>query len=158
MRDPGQPTLQAQQGVADAFFRPLPLLAVAVLALNDHLLKGSGVLPGWLTGKLSDVAGMFFFPLFLSALLALVVRPPAWLAGRVEATSALLTAAIFCAVKLSPSASGAWELATGALRGGVRVHNVCDPTDLVALPLCALSVLYSKRVRRQATPTQGRSP
>jgi len=44
---------------------PLPLLAVVVLCLNDHFLKGSGLLPGWLTGKLSDFAGLFFFPILL---------------------------------------------------------------------------------------------
>src|SRR5690242_20127817 len=53
---------------AGALLHPLPLAAVAVLAINDHLLKGAGVLPGWLTGKLSDIAGLFFFPLLLTAL------------------------------------------------------------------------------------------
>ena len=32
---------------------PLPLAAVLVLAVNDHVLKGSGLLPDMVTGKLS---------------------------------------------------------------------------------------------------------
>lgn len=32
--------------------------ALGVLVVNDHWLKGAGVLPGWLTGKLSDFAGL----------------------------------------------------------------------------------------------------
>lgn len=52
---------------AEHICHPVALAAVAVLAANDHLLKGSGLLPGALTGKLSDVAGLFFFPLLLSA-------------------------------------------------------------------------------------------
>lgn len=43
---------------------PLSLLAVGLLLLNDHLLKH--IAPSVLTGKLSDFAGLFFFP-FLAA-------------------------------------------------------------------------------------------
>jgi len=28
---------------------PLPLAAIALTAINDHVLKGSGLLPAWLT-------------------------------------------------------------------------------------------------------------
>ncbi|MBN2528196.1 MAG: hypothetical protein JXR76_17520 [Deltaproteobacteria bacterium] len=47
---------------------PVSLGALLLLIVNDHCLKGAGVAPGWLTGKLSDVAGMIFFPLLLTAL------------------------------------------------------------------------------------------
>ena len=67
---------------ADDLCHPLPIAAVLVLTLNDHVLKGSGLLPGWLTGKLSDFAGLFFFPLLLAAL----ARGAARLAGRGEIT------------------------------------------------------------------------
>ena len=36
--------------------RPFFLLAIALLALNDHVLKQR--YPGWWTGKLSDFAGV----------------------------------------------------------------------------------------------------
>ena len=38
--------------------RPVPLVAAGVLALNDHVLKGAGLVPTAVTGKLSDVAGL----------------------------------------------------------------------------------------------------
>ena len=44
--------------------RLAPLVAVAVLVSNDHVLKQH--FPGLITGKLSDFAGLFFFPLFLT--------------------------------------------------------------------------------------------
>ena len=36
--------------------RPWFFVAVVVLALNDHVFKSAW--PGWVTGKLSDVAGV----------------------------------------------------------------------------------------------------
>ena len=39
---------------------PVALAAIAVLVVNDHVLKSA--YPGWLTGKLSDIAGLVFFP------------------------------------------------------------------------------------------------
>lgn len=44
------------------------LLGLAVLLANDFLLKP--LFHNWLTGKLSDFAGLFIFPLFLTALAA----------------------------------------------------------------------------------------
>ena len=43
---------------------PLTLLSIAILLLNDHVLKV--VSPSWLTGKLSDFAGLFFFPIIVN--------------------------------------------------------------------------------------------
>src|SRR5262245_27137679 len=40
--------------------------SVGTLLINDHW--GKGHLPAWLSGKLSDFAGMLFFPLFLLSL------------------------------------------------------------------------------------------
>ena len=51
------------------FIHPVPLSAVILLAFNDHYLKRHH--PFFLTGKLSDFAGIFFFPLFLCALFQL---------------------------------------------------------------------------------------
>src|SRR5262245_53546805 len=86
---------------------PVPLAAVGVLALNAHLLKGSGVLPGALTGKLSDFAGLFFFPLLLAAIAGGISRA---LRGRdiddrrsLAAATSIATAAGFVAVKLLPA-------------------------------------------------------
>jgi hypothetical protein len=99
----------------------LPLAAILVTAANDHLLKGSGLLPGWLTGKLSDFAGLFFFPLLMAAVLRAKTA-----AARTSVVVA--TGALFAAFKLSPLAC-AWI----APIAGVTP----DATDLCALPMLA---------------------
>lgn len=136
------------------FFRPLPLFAVVLLGVNDHFLKGSGWLPGWVTGKASDLAGMFFFPLFLAAVLSVVPR----LAGRgpgLVLACAAITAAVFSLVKTSSTASAAYECVLTVLRGGGSAKNLVDPTDLVAVPMCALSVFYAQRTLRSAGRISG---
>ena len=47
---------------------PLPLFAVAVMALNDHVLKAE--FGGRWTGKLSDAASLVFFPALVAVVLA----------------------------------------------------------------------------------------
>src|ERR1700679_4140779 len=86
---------------------PWPLLAVALLAVNDHLLKGSGWLPGWLTGKLSDFAGLFFFPVLLTVI---AERWPAsrWTGRRFVAALAVgTTALVFALIKTAPALASA---------------------------------------------------
>ncbi len=120
-----------------SFTRPLPLGAVIVLLVNDHWLKGTGLLPSWLTGKLSDVAGLFFFPILLATLAgyAFGERTERIERGRyfVEETSVVLTGVVFAVLKLWPAAS-AWATRSWGV-------VVCDPTDLVALPSLALAYL-----------------
>jgi hypothetical protein len=99
---------------------PLPLATVLLLAVNDHLLKARW--PGLLTGKLSDFAGLFFFPLLLPL-------PPA--------LSVLATGAVFTALKTWP----AFNRVVSPLLG----HNVLDPTDLWALTMLPLSWLWMHR-------------
>src|SRR5262245_37588888 len=110
---------------------PAPLAAVGLLALNDHFFKGSGLLPGAVTGKLSDFAGLFFFPLLLASIArgaSLALR------GRdvedrrsLAAAVALATALGFAAVKLLPAVNDLVARTWGAM--------VMDPTDLIALPM-----------------------
>lgn len=111
--------------------RPLPLLALGLLVLNDHVLKGAGPLPGWLTGKLSDFAGLFLFPVLLSSLSGLAADP-----GRERRArgAALATALGFSLVKLSPEVN---RLASATL-GPI----VLDPSDLLALPMTLLAYLW----------------
>lgn len=53
--------MRASRG--DSLLHPVVLVAVVVLVLNDHWWKGVG--PALVTGRLSDVAGLLFFPLLL---------------------------------------------------------------------------------------------
>ena len=120
---------------------PLPLAAVALLAVNDHLLKGSGLLPGWMTGKLSDFAGLFFFPLLLAALARGALR----LAGRagveppraLAAGTAALTGTAFALLKLS-APFNAWV-------AGIWGVNAMDATDLLALTMLPASAAFMLR-------------
>jgi Na+-transporting NADH:ubiquinone oxidoreductase subunit NqrB len=131
---------------------PLPLAAVGVLALNDHVLKRS--FPGLVTGKLSDVAGCFVLPLFVSAVLAVVTT---WPRARRLAVGALVTAVFFAAIKVSPGAAravaAALALAWRPVIGGTATL-LADPTDLVALPCAWLA--YAWGVRAGAAPARVR--
>ncbi len=115
---------------------PIPLVAVLVLVVNDHALKGSSVLPGWVTGKLSDVAGLFFFPVLLVALGRLVVGEP-----RARALLPMLASAAtalgFSAVKLVVPVNAIVARTWGAMS--------TDATDLLALPSVALAFVWMVR-------------
>ncbi|HUS63317.1 MAG TPA: hypothetical protein VMZ28_02200 [Kofleriaceae bacterium] len=99
---------------------PLPLAAALVLALNDHVWKPAGWPTPAMAGKLSDVAGLFVFPIVLAAIVRALGG--GWRPG----AAAVATAAAFTAVKLSPAVNAAVEAAWGA--------NALDAWDLVALP------------------------
>ena len=107
-----------------ALTHPWWLGALGMLLLNDHLLKGAGLLPTVLTGKLSDVAGLMVAPVLLGALVA--ARSKTALAA-----CHLAVGAVFAALQLSPAVAAAWDGGLGAL--GIPFHTVSDPTDLVAL-------------------------
>ena len=119
-------------------FSPLPLAAAVVLAVNDHLPKAR--FHNALTGKLSDLAGCFVLPLFVSALLGLATR---WPRPVRLALGGLVTVALFVPVKLWPSAADAVCAVLGPAARGVGFSGcriVADPTDLWALPFIALAL------------------
>lgn len=128
------------------FFGVLPLLAVGVLALNDHFLKAA--FHNTLTGKLSDFAGCFFLPLYVSAMLALATR---WdLEQRLWAGVAV-TLLIFIPVSVSRPAADfvARSVELIAIPLGIGAQRIAsDPTDLIAVPMIFLAVLYAQRVNR----------
>ncbi|MFT3713116.1 MAG: hypothetical protein QM817_36135 [Archangium sp.] len=129
---------------AREFFSPLPLLAVAVLALNDHVWKAA--FHNTLTGKVSDFAGCFFLPLFVSALLAFVPALQSKLALRVTLGCAA-TLALFVPIKLSTSAAvfvAATVQHVSVPLGLGAQHIVADATDLLALPMVAIAALYAR--------------
>ncbi len=116
MRAPNEP--------ANALRHPLFWLSLVVLVVNDHLLKGAGVLPALVTGKLSDLSGLIVAPLLSAALFRARSR-------RARAAAFALVAVPFGAINVSPAAAALAEDATAAL--GVPWTVWCDPTDLVAL-------------------------
>lgn len=127
-----------------ALMHPVVLGAMALLVLNDHVLKSAA--PGLLTGKLSDVCGMIFFPLLLAAAAEqLGVRR----GMKTIAFACVATALTFASIKLCPPAGDVYRLAMAALQWPFRaaarllagdelpalagVSLVADPTDLIAL-------------------------
>lgn len=119
-----------------ALAHPTSVLALVVLVLNDHVLKEAW--PGWVTGKLSDVAGLVVFPLLLAVPLAAVrVRRSLPVALAVAGGGF-----VFC----KTSALGAaWTSSLWSLFG-TPTHIRADVTDLLALP--ALWVAW--RIHRTA--------
>jgi hypothetical protein len=127
---------------------PVTLLAVVVLVVNDWVLKPAfhGGLGGAVTGKLSDIAGLVFAPVVLSAAIGLVLALAARLGARVDPylTRRRLVLCIaatglgFAAVKISPAAADAVARTLSHL--GRRASIALDRTDLLALP--ALLVAY----------------
>ena len=128
---------------------PLTLAALAVLVVNDWVLKPR--LGNWVTGKLSDVAGVLAAPLVATALVDVL----AWAAGRLGApvdwtlrrwklaVALAVCAAGVIAVKTSAGGARALEDALAAL--GVDARVVADPTDLLALPALGLAWWQGRR-------------
>lgn len=145
-------------GPGETLLSPWALGAVAVFVLNDHVLKGSGLLPSVVTGKLSDAAGLVFFPLFLEGLWEAVaasvgcrVRP-----SRTRLlTCVVMTGLVFAGVQIIPAVDWAWRWSLGTLQypfraswafltgnpgSGLRpIASWPDVTDLLMLPFLLLA-------------------
>jgi hypothetical protein len=123
---------------------PVTLAAVAVLAINDWVLKPH-LGPGLVTGKLSDLAGLVFAPIVLSAALGLALHVAARLGARVDPSLSrrrliactVATGAVFAAVKLDPGA--ARLLARLISQLGRPAAIALDRTDLLCLPALAIA-------------------
>lgn len=110
---------------------PATLFSIVLLLLNDHLFKV--VAPSWLTGKVSDFAGLFFFPFLLALLLSVLLgwqrRLPSMTIGR---TAITITAIWFALAKATPLGHALTVRAISALLG-YQIAVELDPTDLIAL-------------------------
>jgi hypothetical protein len=126
---------------------PAVLASLALLLVNDHVLKAAAAGTAWnvVTGKLSDFAGLAFFPVLLVSLVELVTRrAPA--SRRIVVAGIVMTAVVFALTKTWTPAAEAYELAIAVLQWPVHgrlvdVVHVVDPTDLVALPAVALALV-----------------
>ena len=107
-----------------ALSAPLWWIALLILVVNDHLLKD--LVGGAVTGKLSDFSGLIVAPPLLAAMVRAKSR-------RLVACCFALTGALFAALELSPELARGWEGVAAWI--GMRWSVVCDPTDLLALPM-----------------------
>src|ERR1044071_3687329 len=105
-------------------------LALALLVANDHYLKGANLLPGWLTGKLSDFAGLIVAPIVAVAFAG--VRSTAQ-----RAAVFAIVALAFASVKLDAGAARCVERFLLSL--GLQSRIWSDPTDLVAFTVLPLA-------------------
>jgi len=136
-----------------ALLHPVTLLALALWAINDHLLQGWG--PGVLTGKLSGVAGLVVCPTVLFGILE-------WCApGAIRrhrraalAASCAVLGLLVLGLELSGPVDLAYRQALGSaqfvaasvsawLSGGaapayVLARTTPDVTDLLTLPALAV--------------------
>ncbi|MCB1026884.1 MAG: hypothetical protein KDB24_03865 [Microthrixaceae bacterium] len=155
----------------DLLLRPPVLIALAVVLLNDRVLKAS--YGNVLTGKLSDVAGVFVLPLVMVSAVELArwaLKRPAWPASRTEVVWAIAITAIgFAAVKMIGPIGDAYAEAVGMLRAGIAslvhwelrpvvpIEVIRDWSDVLVLPvlagtwLCARTRNEGAASRRAAT-------
>lgn len=141
--------------------RPWCLVAMAVLVVNDHWSKARfGAQPGWgaVTGKVSDVAGLVFFPLLLVSLVSLAGVA----AGRRHLVGAVVVTGVgFAAIKVVPAAAATYAGGLAAVRwvpAGLvamctaaprpplpSIDHVMDATDCLSLPALWLSYRIGRR-------------
>lgn len=140
-------SLKHYLGVA-YFVHPVPLVAVALLILNDCYLKS--VYPSVVTGKISDVAGLFFFPLFLCALICLLANLASrrreniyWINRPLLISMIVFTGALFTSVKIWPPATELYLNFVLAL--GFPSQVTFDPTDLWALLVLPITYVFGNR-------------
>jgi len=146
---------------AALFLRPTVLGSLLVLVINDQWAKVQ--YKSWVTGKLSDVAGVYALPVVIAAILA-SRRPSATI--RLLFASAVLTALGFAMVKLTREGNAAWGWSLGGLRWAVRaplvpfgrhlgsvrrVEALRDPTDLLAVLVTPLAVFLGSRAIRRGS-------
>jgi hypothetical protein len=149
-----------------AFRHPLLIFSIFVLLLNDHVLKV--VCPSELTGKLSDFAGLFFFPFVVGVVIQIGLVFPRLLESganygpscnalpktREDKITALillagflLTGLTFAAIKTLPGVNG-WAVALLTRLLGLPVQIVPDPSDLIALFSFAPAWLLWQRIEQ----------
>jgi hypothetical protein len=133
---------------------PVVVTAIFVLLANDHVLKQR--FPGAVTGILSDIAGLAFFPLALVAAVELLSRRVT--GARTIAVFVAITGVVFASAELLPSVRIALEVAWGwsrtAIGGGRPVAFTADPTDLLALPALVVAWVIGGRRAAFAPPRE----
>lgn len=126
---------------------PVALLCVLLLLLNDWVLKRmfpTGPMH-LVVGKLSDITGLVFAPVVLTAAIGLGLALAAKLGAKVDPSltrrrlvlSIIATGAVFAAIKLIPEVTDLFVRASSILR---PASVTMDRTDLLTLP--ALLIAY----------------
>jgi hypothetical protein len=110
--------------------------ALALLLINDNLFKGRGVIPAWLTGKLSDFAFLIVAPVLFAAII------PRRVPGR-RTFAVAAVVALYVAADLSGAVSDV--VVAAAARVGLHWRLWPDTTDLLALAVLPITVWLLRR-------------
>ncbi len=140
---------------ADEFLHPIPLAALLILVLNDWWLKPSGWATGFITGKLSDLAGLLFFPLLCTACFDCMAFAAHKLGLHTDfslrrykiAVAIACTGLGFALVKLSDSVN--LSVVQALRSAGFDAVIVRDPSDLLTLPVLLVPWLVATRAIRR---------
>jgi hypothetical protein len=139
--------LRVKPVIGEPLLHPVALVSVGILLLNDHCLKAR--FPGAVTGKLSDIAGLIFFPLLLWSLVDItsrLVRNRTGLTRWGLYACIAITALVFSAGKSTVIgaelcrwfwAAAQWPFRAIAAERIIslrKINFVQDPTDLYVLP------------------------
>lgn len=107
------------------------LVALLVLVGNDWFLKAA--YPSWVTGKLSDFAGMIVFPIVVAASVGLVApRLAARRRSHVQNLGLAVAGLTLLAIKTNAAAAAGMESLLQSITGAEQ-QIVLDPTDLLGL-------------------------
>lgn len=117
---------------------PFILAALILTALNDHYLKYK--FNNFLTGKISDFAGLFFFPLLLCALFDFIkapLREHQILNQKKIIIFIILTDFLFMIFKYS--------MLREYLIEALKIQIISDYSDLWAFTVNGLTYVFAKR-------------
>jgi hypothetical protein len=141
---------------------PVVLAAIALFIVNDHVLKPAH--HSFVTGKLSDVAGLIFFPVLVAAIIEFAAPGLRRHAGLLLIIAACMTGLTFIVMLTTPAGADGyrwffglvqWPFRTAAaLVSGVPVPAIApvtfaaDPTDLITLPALFVPLALAVREHR----------
>jgi hypothetical protein len=143
--------------VGELLLHPVALTAVAVMIMNDHYAKAH--FSGMVTGKVSDFAGLVYFPLLVASLIdagSRAIRGRAALSQGILVLSVAVTGIVFAFAKTTMLGAEAfrttWTIINWPLRAlmfgyasSCHVHFVADATDLVAVPMLLVAYFVGWR-------------
>jgi hypothetical protein len=153
--------MNAQPTPRFALAHPVSLGAIGLLLLNDHVLKE--IWPGAVTGKLSDFAGLVFFPLLVVTAVGMATGHR-W-SATVPALAVVATGVGFVLIQTWDPAADIYRHTLGYLQWPFRyllhgaaspipVDHTADPTDLFALP----ALLVAWKLSRHRTEASRGDP
>jgi hypothetical protein len=119
---------------------PVILAALILTALNDHLLKS--YFHNFITGKISDVTGLFYFPVFLYALYDLYRAPKSnheFINIKRLTWCVILSDFLFVIFKFT--SMRLWLMSV------LPVKIVNDPSDILAITINIATVAYAYKFR-----------